>query len=446
MTDPIIEKYVNEFGTVMASLPNQSASWLDTIRKKAIRSIDSTGFPHHRHEEWKYTDISKITDQFFRPIKGPAQEILWKELNEAGLDLADTIPLIFLDGRYTTLFTGTIQLPKGVKVDSLQQALKSDSKAIRRHLTQFPESNSSIFTDLNTAFIDDGAYIHISKNTVAALPIQLVFISGRHSEPVMSQPRNLIVLEKGAQATVIQNFIGLEQKSDYLQNSVTEIALAESSTLTHMLVQEEHRQINHINTIQVRQDANSRFDAHSFTFGGALTRNNLNIELLSEGAECTLNGLYMIDGVQHADNHTRVDHLKPDCSSSELYKGVLDGHARGVFNGKVLVHQGAQRTKAFQKNPNLLLSKNAEIDTKPQLEIFADDVKCSHGATVGQLDDEAVFYLRSRGLDATAARDLLIYAFAEEMIQKVAFNPLKNRLTNTLTSKLSEADHLREID
>jgi len=445
MTLSTIEKYVSEFGSQKTSKSDKSIPWLETLRKKAVRSIDANGFPHARHEEWKYTDISKIRETYFRPVHGEPPSILWKQLNDAGLDLAGTIPFIFIDGRFTPLFSDTLNLPKGIKIASLQQVLSENPNSLKWHLSQFSESSATVFSDLNTAFINDGAFIQIGQNTVLPDPIQLVFISTSQAEPILSQPRNLIILKERAQATVIQNFIGLTPKNDYLNNVVTEISLAEDAKLTHLLVQEENQETFHVNTIQVRQASNSRFDSHTFTFGGALTRNNLNIELGAEGAECNLNGLFMIDGEQHVDNHTRIDHLKPNCNSKEYYKGILDSSSRGVFNGKVYVHPKAQKTNAFQKNPNLLLSKNAEMDTKPQLEIFADDVKCSHGATVGQLDESAIFYLRSRGLEKSAARDLMIYSFAEEMIQQIRFEPLRHHLTKTLAAKLPEADGFKEI-
>lgn len=444
MTETSTEKYLTEFSNVKSALFGQNLPWLEAIRKKAARSIDTSGFPHPKHEEWKYTDIKGITEKFFQPIQGSAPSILWKELDQLGLDLTDTHPVVFLDGRFTPLFSDTTDLPKGVTIGSLQNVLTADPNAIRKYLARFSEPSATIFTDLNTAFLNDGAVIKLGRNAILKNPIQLVFISTTQETPVLSQPRNVIILEEGAQASVIQSYVGLNQKSDYLTNSVTEIVLEENAHLIHTLVQEERRQTYHINTIQALQAGNSRFDSHTFTFGGGLTRNNLNIELESENSECTLNGLFIIGEGQHVDNHTRVDHFKPECTSNELYKGILDEGSRGVFNGKVYVHPDAQKTVAYQQNPNLLLSRNAEIDTKPQLEIYANDVKCSHGATVGQLDEKSVFYLQSRGLDEAAAKNLLVYSFAEEMINKIDFLPLKNRLNTMLTNKLPALGRLQE--
>ena len=445
MTTPV-EQYVSEFANVKANLPGPALPWLDIIRKQAIRSIDRNGFPHRRHEEWKYTDISSIADTFFQPVQGTAPTLLWKELNALGLDFTDSYPMIFLDGRYTPLFSDSLKPPDGISIESLQHVLTVNPESVKKHLTRFSETGSNVFTDLNTAFMNDGSFIYLSKNAKMTQPIQLVFVSTSQKEPVVSQPRNLVILAEGAKASVVQRFISLNQNSDYLTNVVTEIFLDQHAQLEHLVIQEENFSTSHINTIRVQQNKQSHFASQVFTFGGGLTRNNLDIELNAEEAECSLDGLFMANGDQHIDNHTRVDHKNPSCTSRELYKGVLDSNGRGVFNGKVYVHPDAQQTKAFQKNTNLLLSKNAEMDTKPQLEIYADDVSCSHGATVGQLDEKAVFYLRSRGLDETKARDLLIYSFVEEMIQKVRFEQLRDQLRNTLNVKLSATDERKEIN
>ncbi len=445
ITTPV-EQYISEFANIKSSLPGPAIPWLETIRKQAIRSIDANGFPHPKHEEWKYTDISNIADTFFSPIHGKTPTLVWKELSTLGLDFKDSYPVIFLDGRYTPLFSDSIKPPKGISIENLQQAFAINPESVQKHLVRFSDTGGNIFTDLNTAFMNDGAFIHLSKNTVMTQPIQLVFISTSQNEPAVSQPRNLIVLAEGAKASVVQRFISLNQSSDYLTNVVTEIYLDQHAQLEHLVIQEENLSTSHINTIRVQQNKQSRFVSQVFTLGGSLTRNNLDVELNAEDAECSLDGMFIGSGDQHIDNHTRVDHKKPSCTSRELYKGVLDSNARGVFNGKVYVHPDAQQTKAFQKNVNLLLSKNAEMDTKPQLEIYADDVSCSHGATVGQLDENAVFYLRSRGLDETMARELLIYSFAEEMIQKVRFEPLRDQLKNSLNIKLSGTGGREEIN
>ncbi|MBU2648683.1 Fe-S cluster assembly protein SufD [bacterium] len=445
MTPTPIEKYLSEFTGVQSSLSGQTLPWLSTIRRKALQSIKKNGFPHRKHEEWKYTDISNIAERFYQPTHRTVPANLWKMLNDSGLDLTACFPVIFVDGRYKAEFSNFVKLPEGVTIEGLAAVIETKPEWLREQLARFSEANSNIFTDLNTAFMNDGIVIRLSKKARITQPIQLVFVSTKQAEPVLSQPRNLIILEEAAEAVVIQKFISLNPASDNLTNVMTDIFLGQRAELELMVVQAENIQTSHINSIRVKQETRSLFSSRVFTFGGSLTRNNLDIEMDAEDASCTLDGLFMIDGLQHVDNHTRVDHKKPGCTSSELYKGILDDGSHGVFNGKVYVHQDAQQTNAFQKNPNLLLSRDAEIDTKPQLEIYADDVRCSHGATVGQLDEPALFYLRSRGMDVAAARDLLIYSFAEEIIKKVPFEPLRKQLIETVTDKLSEADILKEM-
>jgi Fe-S cluster assembly protein SufD len=445
ITTPV-EQYMTKFEDIKSDLPGETLSWLATIRKQALRSISKNGFPHRKHEEWKYTDISHIAETFFHPLQGDAPLPLWKELNGLGLDFTNSFPVLFLDGRYLPLVADTNKPPAGLTIKSLQRVLEENPESVQKHLARLTDTGSNIFTDLSTAFMNDGAFIQVSKNARMSQPIQLVFISTSQLKPVVSQPRNLFVLAEGAEATIVQKFVSLNQNSDYLTNAVTEIILGQHAKLEHLLIQEENHSTSHINTIRVQQEQQSRFASQVFTFGGGLTRNSLDIELNAENAECSLEGLFVANGNQHIDNHTRVDHRISACTSSELYKGVLDDHSRGVFNGKVYVHPDAQQTVASQNNPNLLLSRNAEIDTKPQLEIYADDVSCSHGATVGQLDEKAVFYLRSRGLDEETARNLLIFSFAEEMIQKVRIEPLRDQLKNALTGKLSKADSRKELN
>ncbi len=445
ITTPV-EQYITEFAGTRTDLPGERLPWLESIRKQAMRSISTNGFPHRKHEEWKYTDISNIAETFFHPLRGHAPILLWKELNGLGLDFSDSYPMLFLDGRYMPLVADTIKPPEGITIESLQQVLDTNPESVQNYLARLTDTDSNIFTDLSTAFMNDGAFIQLTKNAKMTQPIQLVFISTSQKKPVASQPRNLFVFEEGAEATIVQKFISLNQNNNYLTNVVTEIILGQKAKLEHLIVQEENISTSHINSVRVQQEQQSRFTSQVFTFGGGLTRNNLDIELNAENAECSLDGLFVANGDQHIDNHTRVDHRKSACTSSELYKGILDSNSRGVFNGKVYVHPDAQQTVAFQKNPNLLLSGNAEIDTKPQLEIFADDVSCSHGATIGQLDEKAIFYLRSRGLDEETARALLISSFADEMIQKVRFEPLRDQLKNALTAKLSETSSRKEIN
>jgi Fe-S cluster assembly protein SufD len=298
------------------------------------------------------------------------------------------------------------------------------------HLAQHAAYEDNAFTALNTAFLQDGCFLQVPAGKVVERPIHLLFLSTATTAPTVSYPRNLIVVGNGSQVTIVESYIG--QKDAYFTNAVTEIVAGENAVIDHYKLQQEGLEAFHVATLQIHQSRNSNFSSHFVSLGCGLVRNDVNAVLDGEGCECTLNGLYMGRGSQHVDNHTFIDHAKPHCTSHELYKGILKDRARGVFNGKIYVHQDAQKTDAKQTNQTLLLSDDAVINTKPQLEIYADDVKCTHGATVGQLSDEALFYLRSRGIGQEAARGLLTYAFANDIIGRIKVAPIRARLEEVL--------------
>ena len=291
--------------------------------------------------------------------------------------------------------------------------------------------------------MEDGAYVHIPKGVYLEQPIHLVFVSTADAGPVVSHPRNLIVAETGSQATIIESYLGLGD-GVYFTNAVTEIVVGENAVIDHYKVGREAQQAYHVGTTQIYQDRSSNASSHAVTIGGAIVRNDINTLLDGEGAQCTLNGLYLVSGRQHVDNHLRVEHAKPHCDSREFFKGVLDGHGKAVFTGRIIVRKDAQKTDAKQTNMNLLLSKHAQVDTKPQLEIFADDVKCTHGATIGQIDENAMFYLRSRGLSEPAARSLLVFAFASEAIDRIRPQLLRAQLRQMLFDRLPEGHRLQD--
>jgi Fe-S cluster assembly protein SufD len=290
---------------------------------------------------------------------------------------------------------------------------------------------------LNTALHQDGACILIERNVEVSKPLHLLFISSANGRPLASFPRNLIVAAEGSRVSLVEHYAGLNG-GGYFTNAVTEIVQGENAAVDYYKIQEERRNAFHIATVQVRQSRSSRFSSHSISMGGALVRNDINAVLDGEGAECTLNGLYTLDGEQHEDNHTRIEHARPHCTSHELYKGILDGSSTGVFNGKIYVHKDAQKTDAKQTNKNLIRSEKAAINTKPQLEIFADDVKCTHGATIGQLDEEAVFYLRARGIGEEEARNLLTCAFARDIIDRIGIEAVRIKLEADLMQRLED--------
>jgi len=324
-----------------------------------------------------------------------------------------------------------------VHLGSLAVALSTHRELMGPHLARYANYEEHAFTALNTALMRDGAFVNIPDGKVVEEPIHLLFLSIAGREPTVSHSRNLIVVGKNSQATIVESYVGLGDKV-YFTNAVTEIVLGENSVVEHVRLQRESEKAFHISTLQVQQNRSSMFSGHSVSVGGALVRNDVNAVLDGEGVDCTLNGLYLVTGRQHVDNHTRIDHVKPHGTSRELYKGILDDESRGVFNGKVVVWKDAQKTDAKQTNKNMLLSEGAEINSKPQLEILADDVKCTHGTTVGQLEEEQLFYLRSRGLDREIAQGLLTQGFASETIGRIKIEAVRAGLEKILLTRFQK--------
>jgi Fe-S cluster assembly protein SufD len=339
--------------------------------------------------------------------------------------------LVFVNGRFAPeLSTPADRMPEGVRVAPLSAALAGAAALddlLDRHLTRVADWQEQTFTALNTALMTDGAVVHVAKEMVVDTPIHLLFVSDANAARGATHPRTLLVAERHSKATVVESHVGLGD-APYLTNAVTEAVVDDGATLHHYRLQRESRRAFHVGTVDVRQGKDSHFVNFTFTVGAALSRSNVYTLLGGEGCGATLNGLYMLAGEQHGDHQTRIEHAEPNCFSREVYKGLLDGSSHGVFNGKVYVRPEAQKTDGKQENNNLLLSETARVDTKPQLEIFADDVKCTHGATVGRLDETALFYMKSRGVNATVARQLLTYAFAADVLETIELEPLKDAL------------------
>ncbi|MGB6056260.1 MAG: Fe-S cluster assembly protein SufD, partial [Burkholderiaceae bacterium] len=347
--------------------------------------------------------------------------------------------LVFVDGRHAPQLSSLNPLPVGVVLGSLARALEQEPQQLVPHLPVL--AGQTVFGDLNTAFMADGAYLHLPADAVVEEPIHLLFLAMRGG--VAIHLRNLLVAGTGARATVIEHYAGAAD-TIYLTNAVTQVAIAENAAIGHYKLQQESLQAFHVAGIHVSQRQGSRFESHSISLGAMLARNDIATAFQAQDCDATLNGLYLTGDGQHVDHHTRVDHAAPHGSSREYYRGVLDGASRAVFNGKVIVHPGAQKTNAQQTNHNLLLSRDAEIDTKPQLEIYADDVQCTHGATVGQIDEQQRFYLRSRGIDDAVAQALLVHAFAHDVIERIGVPSLRQRLERILLARLPQAEHLGE--
>ncbi|HET7442769.1 MAG TPA: Fe-S cluster assembly protein SufD, partial [Terriglobales bacterium] len=326
-------------------------------------------------------------------------------------------------------------LPTGVTISSLKERITQDPKPIEAHLGRYLDIHRDPFSALNTAFVDDGAYVHLRRGRVLEAPIHLLFISSAANHPTMTHPRNLLVFEDETQATVIEEYISLGGGA-VLSNSATELVAGENATISHYMIEREHREAFNISTLRIQQGRSSNVASHSVLLGGGLVRNNVHPVLNGEGGECLINGLFVGNGRQHLDNYMHVEHASPHCSSRQFYNGILDEHAHGVFHGRIVVHKDAQKTDAKQTNRNLLLSDDAQIDTKPQLEIYADDVKCTHGATIGQIEENALFYLRSRGLDEVSARRLLLLAFAGQCVDRMKAGPARSHVEQLVHEQL----------
>jgi Fe-S cluster assembly protein SufD len=420
--------------------PQGGPRWLQDMRDRAASRFAALGFPTVREEEWRFTNVSSIASAEFVP--SPAAPLTEHDLRDV-LYAEAPHRVVVVNGRYSAELSRSSGLPTGVRIGSLATATADHADVVGRYLGQIAEYASRPFTALNTALSTDGAFVHLPDGVVLDAPLQLLFVTSGAVQGTMWHPRVLIVAGHRSEARIVETYVGDRGKA-YFANGVTEVFVGEHAVLDHYKVQEESLDAFHVASMHVHASRSSTFSSHSFALGGKLVRNDVFALLDGDGAECTLNGLYLADGERLVDNHTTIDHAKPHCPSHEVYKGILGGRARAVFNGKIIVRQDAQKTDAKQTNRALLLTDDASINTKPQLEIFADDVKCTHGAAIGQLDDDAIFYLRARGLTYFEARDMLIHAFAGEILDRVKVEPLRVALERELYTQL--AKDLAEID
>jgi Fe-S cluster assembly protein SufD len=396
------------------------------LRANAVDRVSTLRLPTKKDEEWRFTDISPLTKMSFQPVR-MASPLQSSDVEHFYLAEAVT-RLVFVDGVYAPhLSTQLSEASKdsGVVVSSLTAATSEDLAAIESHLGYHTELQDNIFAALNTAFLHEGALIIVPRNISVESPVHLLFIATQ--KEASSHPRCLLIAEPGSTVTVIEDYVTLQEET-YITNTVAEFVLADSVHVNHIRIQRASKEAFHMANCTVSLARTSRYQSVSVTFGARISRYNLNVLLKGEGAECTADGLALISNRQLADTHASIDHIKPHCTSYQLHKCIIDDAAHAVFNGKIIVRPGAQLTNSTQSNRNLLLTSKARIDTKPQLEIFADDVKCAHGATVGQLDNEEIFYLRSRGLSELTARNLLTYAFGAEVIERIPIASLKFRL------------------
>jgi Fe-S cluster assembly protein SufD len=432
-----VEGYVAEFERFQQTL-NEPAG-LTALRRAAIERFAELGFPTLRQEEWRLTNVAPVTQGAFRWPDGDPDAVAPGLLGAHVFDAAAR--LVFVDGRLSPRLSSVGELPAGTIVASLAEVLAREPERLEPWLARFAKFDRHPFVALNTAFLRDGAFVYVPRGAVTG-PIHLLFLSsGEEGRPTLSFPRNLFVAGEGSQTAIVETYAG---EGSYFTAPVTELVAGPNSVIDHYKVQRESLGAFHLATFQVQGERSSVPSSHSISIGGALVRNDVNAVLDGEGIDCILNGLYFGDGRQVVDNHMRVEHAKPHCASHELYKGVLDGKSRAVFNGLIHVHKGAQKTDAKQSNRNLLLSRDAIANSNPQLEIFADDVKCTHGSTVGQLDEDAVFYLRSRGIGAEAARSLLTYAFASDIVERIKVEPVRRDLEEFLFARLPMGEVVRQ--
>jgi Fe-S cluster assembly protein SufD len=426
-----LQAYLAAFERLKAGAKACGHGWLCDLRKEGFARFAELGFPTTRDEEWKYTDVSPVAKLAFRPVLEPSPDGVTEAVLRPFRLAGAAARLVFVNGWFAPDLSSVDGLPAGAVAGSLAAALRAGGEDVASYLGRFAPHRDHAFAALNTAFLTDGG-------TILAEPIHLLFVStaaGPPDGPPLASPRNLLLAGTGSQLAVVESYVGLGH-GVYLTNAVTEILVKDGAVVDHVKIQNESEKAFHFATVQVQQGRASQFVSHSFSLGGALTRNDLNAVFTEEGGECTLNGLYLAGGHQLVDNHTFIDHARPHGTSRQLYKGVLDGKARAVFNGKIVVRPDAQKTDARQTNRNLVLSEGATVDSKPQLEIFANDVKCAHGATVGQVDKEALFYLRSRGLTLATARHLLTYAFAGEILEDIRVRPAREYVAGLLAARL----------
>ena len=430
--------YSSQYELLVASLPGSDLPWLRHKRDTALASFTDSGFPSPREEEWRYTNVSAIERKLFNPAHG-----IYGEIERGHIDaiiLQNAYTLVFVDGIYCDEFSSARGLPDGVLACSIKHALTVDGERVKSLLGARVEPECNGFISFNTAFFSDGAYIYIASDIVVEQPIQLVFVSTQSN--CLTSTRNLVITDSGAQAVIVETHLGLDELS-YLSASVSELFVGENSTVQWNKLQCESDRGFHFGGVYASQLPYGRFEHNNYSFGGLLVRNEVHVEL-DYASECKLDGLFSATGQQHVDNHTRLNHMRPKGFSRETYKGILDRRAKGVFQGRIVVAEDAQKTDSAMSNRNLLLSADAEIDTKPQLEIYADDVKCAHGVTVGELDEDAIFFLQARGIDPVTAKNILTFAFANEMVERISIPCLRSLVQAQLLNRFPQTNIRKE--
>jgi len=441
------EHYISSFAELETRLGKYRPPSLHRVCRAALDRFGELGFPTTRLEDWRFTNVAPIAQTSFvaAPNGGSSASTAPEALGRDALKEAERSHLVFVNGRYAPALSQAPRLPDGLMIGSLAAVLEQTPDLVEPHLARHARYDDNAFVALNTAFLEDGAFVCIPDGVIVDDPIRLLFVSTVNGEATISHPRNLIVAGSNSRAVIAESYLGAEN-GVYFTNAVTEMVAGTSAIIEHCKVQREREEAFHVATLAVHQGRDSKVSLHSISLGGSLVRNDVSTRLGGEGADCVLNGLYMVGGRQHVDNQTMINHVTPHSSSLENYRGVVDGRAHAVFSGRIDVQPGAQKIVARQSNKNLLLSEDAVVNTKPHLRIYADDVKCFHGATVGMLDEDALFYLRSRGMTAEMARDLLVYGFVGEVLGAIGVRRLRDDMEQLVLEWLPTGSELREVE
>lgn len=438
----VADPYLKSFERMEKNRAEGLPSWVFPVRKAGLARFAETGFPTLRDEDWRYTNVAPIANLPFKPILESVPTALTPEsIDRFPLTQLSSTRLVFVNGTFSSDLSLLPQKKSRVRIQNLKAALRDESALLETQLAKSARVEDNPFTALNTAFFQDGAFIQAASDSVLEEPIVVFFISTATDLGNTSHPRNLIVAERGSRLTVLECYARIGEAA-CLTNAVTEVAVGEGAAIEYCKFQDESPEAFHIASIHAHLAQKCNFTAHSVATGARLSRNNIRVKMDGEGSDCILNGLYLTKGDQLCDHHMIVEHAKPNCNSHEYFNGIMDGRSRGVFHGRILVQPEAQKTDAKQTNKNLLLSDDATANTKPQLEIYADDVKCTHGATVGQLNDDSIFYLRARGIGLETARRMLIHAFAGEIVERIQCQAARKELDDLIWDRLEQNPHV----
>lgn len=435
--------HVSHFRRLELELPaGAEHGWLDALRRAGINRFNEVGFPNTKQEEWRFTNVAPIARTHF----ALPERVKLAGKPPLGFGNEAAAELVFVNGYFMPELSKADGVPGGVRVESLAHALRANAGLVQQHLAKHADIDGNPFVALNTGFVREGAFIHFARNAVLDRPIHLLFLTSPSAGPIVTHPRVLVVAEENSEATVVETFAGIGDAGVYFTNAVTEIVAGSNARIDYLKLQQESRSAYHVSTTRAEVGRAGAFISHAASLGGKLARNDLNVVLAGDGAETTMNGLVWIGGDQHVDNHTLIDNARPGCPSHELYKHVLADKSSAVFKGKILVRQAAQKTDAKQTSKALLLSDDAAMNSQPALEIYADDVKCTHGSTIGPVDEDMVFYLRSRGVGLDAARHLLTYAFAADITRRIRVEPVRRRLEDWMAAQEGLPQDLRITD